>query len=173
MVRGKSALRKNTLREIFRSPGRYLAILGIIMLGAGFFAGLRGTRDAMILTADDYLDKAVFFDFQLVSTLGLKEDAADALEGQAGIVAAEGSRQHDALVSFPEDDQVIRFYSLPKKVNLVTVTKGRLPEKDDEILLDASAGHSFELGDEVVVSELNTEDTAKADFEDIINGGNS
>ena len=159
MVKSKSALRKNTLRTIVRSPGRYLAILGIIMLGAGFFAGLRGTRDAIILTADDYLKKAVFFDFQLVSTLGLEEDAADKLEGQAGIVAAEGSKQHDALVSFLEDDQVIRFYSLPKKVNLVTVTEGRLPERDDEILLDASANRSFALGDEVLISALNSEDT--------------
>ena len=40
MVKNQSALRKNTLREIFKSPGRYLAILGIIMLGAGFFAGV-------------------------------------------------------------------------------------------------------------------------------------
>ena len=53
MVKRKSALRKNTFRTIFRSPGRYLAILGIIMLGAGFFLCLRGTRAAIILTADD------------------------------------------------------------------------------------------------------------------------
>ena len=33
----KSALQKNSFREIFRSPGRYFAILGIILLGAGFF----------------------------------------------------------------------------------------------------------------------------------------
>ena len=65
----KRSLRKSAVREIFRSPGRYLAILGIIMLGAGFFVGLRVTRDAMILTADGYLDRTRFFDYQLISTL--------------------------------------------------------------------------------------------------------
>ena len=159
MVKSKSALRKNTLRTIFRSPGRYLAILGIIMLGAGFFAGLRGTRDAIILTADDYLDKAAFFDFQLISTLGIKEDTVGSLIGQAGIAEAEGAKQLDALVAFLEDDQVIRFHSLPERINRVTVTSGRLPERDDEIFLDISASRSFALGDEVVLSDLNTADT--------------
>ncbi len=159
MVKNQSALRKNTLREIFKSPGRYLAILGIIMLGAGFFAGLRGTRDAIVITADDYLDRSSFYDFQLISTLGFKKDAADTLEGQAGILKAEGAMQADALVSYPEDDQVIRFHALPAKVNLVSVTSGRAPERDDEVLLDTAAAHAFVIGDEVVLSDLNTEDT--------------
>ena len=158
MVKNQSAIRKNTLREIFRSPGRYLAILGIIMLGAGFFTGLRGTRDSIIITADEYLDRSVFYDFQLISSLGFTEDSASSLEGQAGILAAEGAKQLDALVSYLEDDQVIRFHALPQKINRISVTQGRLPERDDEILLDVSAAHSFALGDEVVLSDLNTED---------------
>ena len=48
----RTAIGKNNIREIFRSPGRYFAILGIILLGAGFFTGLRVTRDAIVKTAD-------------------------------------------------------------------------------------------------------------------------
>ena len=39
MVMG-SAWRKNNLRELRRSLGRWLAILAIIALGIGLFAGL-------------------------------------------------------------------------------------------------------------------------------------
>ena len=53
----RTAIRKNNIREIFRSPGRYFAILGIILLGAGFFTGLRVTRDAIVKTADTYFDR--------------------------------------------------------------------------------------------------------------------
>ena len=43
MVMG-SAWRKNNLRELRRSLGRWLAILAIIALGIGFFAGLNRQR---------------------------------------------------------------------------------------------------------------------------------
>ena len=48
-------LLKTAFREIKTSLGRYLAILAIIALGVGFFAGLRVTRTAMISTANHYL----------------------------------------------------------------------------------------------------------------------
>lgn len=47
-------LLKTAFREIKTSLGRYLAILAIIALGVGFFAGLRVTRTAMISTANHY-----------------------------------------------------------------------------------------------------------------------
>ena len=50
MVMG-SAWRKNNLRELRRSLGRWLAILAIIALGIGFFAGLKASKPAMLLTA--------------------------------------------------------------------------------------------------------------------------
>lgn len=51
MVMG-SAWRKNNLRELRRSLGRWLAILAIIALGIGFFAGLKASKPAMLLTAE-------------------------------------------------------------------------------------------------------------------------
>ena len=49
-------LLKTTLRTIKKSLGRYLAILAIIALGVGFFAGLRVTEKAMLATADEYIN---------------------------------------------------------------------------------------------------------------------
>ena len=61
MVMG-SAWRKNNLRELRRSLGRWLAILAIIALGIGFFAGLKASKPAMLLTAEDYLGETGFYD---------------------------------------------------------------------------------------------------------------
>ena len=68
-------LTKITLREIKNSLGRYLAILIIVALGVGLFAGLKVTRDAMVDTLDEYLAERNLYDFQLISTLGY--EAAD------------------------------------------------------------------------------------------------
>ena len=46
-------LKKSTLREIRSSLGRYLAILAIVMLGVGFFCGLKSTKPAMVATANE------------------------------------------------------------------------------------------------------------------------
>ena len=73
MVMG-SAWRKNNLRELRRSLGRWLAILAIIALGIGFFAGLKASKPAMLLTAEDYLGETGFYDFRLISTLGLTQE---------------------------------------------------------------------------------------------------
>ena len=76
MVMG-SAWRKNNWRELRRSLGRWLAILAIIALGIGFFAGLKASKPAMLLTAEDYLSETGFYDFRLISTLGLTQEELD------------------------------------------------------------------------------------------------
>ena len=158
----KNAIRKNNIREIFRSPGRYFAILGIILLGAGFFSGLRVTRDAMVKTADTYLENAAFYDFQLVSTLGYTESEVEAVRASGLVQAAEGAFQQDLLVSLTEEDTPVRFLNLPKSVNLPEVTSGRLPEKPDEVLLDANTAGQLQIGDELVISTQNSEEALKS-----------
>ncbi|MBQ8490794.1 MAG: hypothetical protein IJ535_13535 [Pseudobutyrivibrio sp.] len=62
------------LREIKDTFGRFLALLLIIALGVGFFAGLKVTDPAMRTSMHDYLKDKEFFDFRLVSTLGLEDE---------------------------------------------------------------------------------------------------
>ena len=50
----KTALYKDTAREIRRSLSRFLSILAIIALGCGFFAGVKATMPDMVSTAEDY-----------------------------------------------------------------------------------------------------------------------
>ena len=66
----KSPIVKSTFREIKSTFGRYLAIIMIIALGVGFFAGLKVTRPAMLKTGQKYLSEADMYDFRLLSTLG-------------------------------------------------------------------------------------------------------
>ena len=71
-------LLKTSLREIRQSLGRYLAILAIVGLGVGFFAGLRTCQPAMAVTGIDYLTEQRLYDFRLLSTLGFTQEDVDA-----------------------------------------------------------------------------------------------
>ena len=58
----KSRMRKSTLREIWQSLGRYLAIFAIVAMGVGFFAGLRITRPVMVESANAYLGEKQLYE---------------------------------------------------------------------------------------------------------------
>ena len=70
----RSMIWKSTFREIKESLGRFLAILAIVALGVGFFAGLKVTQPAMLKTAQRYFDKTALYDYRLISTVGFSED---------------------------------------------------------------------------------------------------
>ncbi len=153
-----SPLFKNTYREILRSPGRFLAILAIIVLGSGFFVGLRVSQKAMTATAGTYLDKTRFYDFSAANTLGLTEEDVEAMRGDPHVLDAEGSFQVDALVNFGENiDSVYAFYTLPERINVPELTEGRLPEAPGECLADSWSGKK--PGDKIYLSDTNDPDT--------------
>ncbi len=153
------ATTKNTYREIFRSPGRFIAILMIIILGSGFFVGLRVSQKGMLRTGEAYLESQAFYDFQLVSTLGLTCEDVDAFGEIEGVENAEGSFSLDALaqINGDADEYAYAFYSMPQTVNLPGVTEGRLPENDGECLADNHSG--LKIGDVIRITESNDSDT--------------
>ena len=70
----RSMIWKSTFREIKESLGRFLAILAIVALGVGFFAGLKVTQPAMLKTAQRYFDKTALYDYRPISTVGFSEE---------------------------------------------------------------------------------------------------
>ena len=152
------SLRKNIFREIKRSPGRFLAILGIIVLGSGFLVGLRVSQPAMIETAGVYLDEQSFFDFSVSSTLGLTDDDVEAFSQSENVLAAEGSVSTAALVNGEDGTApVITFYSLPQSINLPRLVDGEMPSASDECLVDSQS--EYQIGDTISVSGENEQDT--------------
>lgn len=152
MVMG-SAWRKNNLRELRRSLGRWLAILAIIALGIGFFAGLKASKPAMLLTAEDYLGETGFYDFRLISTLGLTQEDVAAAAQTRGIAAAEGSVTADAVGTIGEDERTLKVLTLTDTVNRPKLTYGRLPQKADECLADMHRFSQKDVGSTVTISK--------------------
>lgn len=151
---------KTTLREIKGSLGRYMAILAIVMLGVGFFSGLKVTKPAMTETMDSYLRDCDFFDYRLLSTIGFTEENVESLREWQQAEDVEGTLSVDALAVVGSDNAaVLKFHALPENINRLTLTAGRMPEAPDECILDAFQAGTEAIGSVVRVTDDNSDDT--------------
>ena len=151
---------KLTLREIKNSLGRYMAIFAIIALGAGLFVGLRLSRPDFIETYDRYIDETNFYDFRLVSTLGLTEDDLREVMKIDGVTAAEGAVSADFLFnSGSEDNLIMVAQSIPDEINLIDLKCGRMPQKGSECLADPELYSEDDIGRKIKLSKDNSEQT--------------
>ena len=151
---------KTTLREIKGSLGRYLAIFAIVMLGIGFFAGLKMTRPSMVETEDEYLREQNFYDYRLLSTIGFTKEDVESIKEWTQAADVEGTISVDALCYVEEENEdVYKFLALPESINLIVLTMGRMPESADECILDASHAGEEMIGSVIRITDDNTEDT--------------
>ena len=135
----KKNLWKTTIREIKSSLGRFLAILAIVALGVGMFAGLKVTQPFVLQAAEGYYEKHSFFDFQLLTSYGLEAEDVAYVADKPQVKAVEGAFTYDVLASFDaaENTTVIKVHSLPKEVNGVELLYGRMPRNEKECLIDS------------------------------------
>lgn len=164
----KNCMMKTTLREIKSSFGRYMAIMAIVALGVGFFAGLRVTTPVMVRAGDQYTEENALYDYRLLNTLGFEEEDVDAFIKDEKVAAAEGSINEDFICGTETGEAyVIKAHSLTQNINRVVLREGRLPESDDECVLDNRARDLAGLtelkpGDKISLDESNDEDTFDA-----------
>ena len=151
---------KLTKREISSSLGRYLAIFAIIALGAGLFVGLRLSRPDFLETYNNYTHETNFYDFRLVSTLGLTDDDLAEVKKLDGVKLAEGAVGADFLFNTADEDNLIMMaQSIPEKVNLIDLKSGRMPEKANECLADPNMYSEKDIGSTIKLSKDNSEQT--------------
>ncbi len=151
---------KLTKREISSSLGRYLAIFAIIALGAGLFVGLRLSRPDFLETYNDYTHETNFYDFRLVSTLGLTDDDLAEVKKMDGVKLAEGAVGADFLFNTADEDNLIMMaQSIPENVNQIKLKAGRMPEKANECLADPDMYSKDDIGSTIKLSKDNSEQT--------------
>ena len=132
MVARKNRLTTDAVREIRHTLSRFLSILVLAALAVAFLAGLRATAPDMKYTADRYYDRTGFMDGWVLSTLGLTQEDLDALSAADGVEEVEGAWSVDATAV----DCIVSVRSLPERLNLLEVKRGRLPEAPNECVTE-------------------------------------
>lgn len=154
----RSMIWKSTFREIRESLGRFLAILAIVALGVGFFAGLKVTQPAMLETAQRYFDKTSLYDYRLISTVGFSEDEVETIQKQKDVRAAEGAVTFDIICESGGKERVIKMHSITENVNRLVLVDGKLPENASECVVDSNLYDASMIGKTIKLSGDNDTD---------------
>ena len=128
---------KDIYKEIINTKKRFLSILIIVLLGVGFFAGIKATSPDMEKTVDKYFDDKNVFDIEVISTLGLTKDDIEEIKKIDGVEEVEGSYSKDILLDVKENEEIaVKIHSISDNINLVQLLEGRMPENENECLVE-------------------------------------
>lgn len=165
----KKSLLKDSLREIKNTYKRFISLILIVLLGVGFFAGIRATSPDMKDTIDTYFDNQNVMDIQIMSTLGLTEDDVTAIANLEGINEAVGAYSFDASFNSNENEYVVKISSLLENMNKLELQEGSFPQNSDECLVEPAllSISGYKIGDyiELAPEEIELTDTINIDDE--------
>lgn len=144
-------LTKQSFLSIKKTFKRFLSILAIVLLGVGFFTGIRQTSPNMEESVDEYFKKQNVYDINLMSTWGITKDEINILKEKGYDV--EPSYSVDALIRI-DDDYVVKVHSYDPnaKMNKLIVVEGRLPEANTECVIEKNKDlGNYKIGDTITI----------------------
>lgn len=142
----KKALVKDLFREIWRTKSRFLAILAIVAIGCGFFAGVKSSCPDMKLTAATYYEEYNLADFHIMSNYGLDDTDIEAIKETVNVRGISGGYSADVMVKSDDKNNLVLkaiSYDLENpdtadNMNRPLLIEGRLPEKSGECVVEQS-----------------------------------
>lgn len=150
----RSALSKDTFRDIRKSLGRFISIVAIVAIGVAFFAGINVGSPDMKITADAYYDDTNFMDLQMIGTLGFTDEDVKKIRDVDGVEGVFPTYSLDVLTSLETQEVVLRVHgisldTIEKKdedfINKPVILEGRYPEKSGECVVDASKVSQYNI----------------------------
>ena len=153
----KSALIKDSIKEIKNTYKRFLSILVMAFLGVGFFAGMRAASPDMVDTIDQYYKESQVYDIKILSTLVLTNDDIDALSEIDEIDNTVVTYETESKIEIDNKEIITKIMSV-EKLNKPILLQGNLPKAQNECVVEDSfltANHKS-IGDTIEVEAEKT-----------------
>lgn len=157
---------KNILRSIRSNLNRFLSIMMIVILGAGFMAGLAAASPDMFDSADRYVKEYRLFDIHIKSLTGFSEGAVSAIEAMEETDTVQSCIVQDmVLLQKGGTDFTSRVYGIldesgETSLNRIRLTQGRLPKAPGECVVESVlgrySGETVSIGDHLTPSSVST-----------------
>ena len=166
----RGAFLTDILRSVRGSLGRFLAIMGIVALGCGFYAGLQMSGPDMRADADALYDGTNLWDVRLISTLGFGDDDVERVRAVEGVREVMPSLTADAMARLGTEQVAVRITSIDVDVmarvreeglyvvasddrdnlNRPRLVEGRWPRAEGECVVSADVPRAdYGIGDEI------------------------
>ena len=152
------AVLKMTRRSVKTFFGRYIALLLIVAVSVGFFAGLKVTTDSMLNAGGIYVREQNLYDFRLISTLGFTEEDLEAFSDLEMTETVQGAKSFDALVEYGEEEgnsEPFTLMSVTEDIDLPSLKSGRMPGEKNECLADYDIYDESDIGKVIHLSDEN------------------
>ncbi|MBR1562117.1 MAG: ABC transporter permease [Ruminococcus sp.] len=139
-------LRKRLSRDLRSNWGRYLALVLLIVMGIFLVTSFVGSAEAIIQGTENKKDEKHRQDGQFSVFLPLSDEEIEKL--------SEGGTVIEPIFNtdLPSSDgKVLRIFRNREKTDLIDVCKGRLAQKDNEVLLERrfADANGYSVGDEI------------------------
>jgi len=145
---------KESFVSIIRTKKRFISILLIVLLGVGFFAGIKATPPDMKDTMNKYYKDTNFMDFNLKSTWGITDE--DILSFENIGYNVEVGYGIDAIIEADTEKVAhILSYNENNDINKIVLLDGMLPRQDNECVVEITDESNIKLGDTIKVLSEN------------------
>jgi putative ABC transport system permease protein len=126
----------------------------IVLIGVAFMMGLLSTRPIMEKSVDQYGDENDLQDIQIFSSYGFDENDIRAIRNQEFADKVFASRMMDVYAD-PGNGRasVTRLEEVERTVNRFVLTRGRMPQKDNERLVinNGAMSSRYDIGSTITV----------------------
>lgn len=147
----KKALVQDAVREIRNNFKRFLSILLIVLLGVGFFAGIKATSPDMKKTIDTYFDEKNVFDFEVLSTMGLNDSDIEELQKVNQVKNIVPSYSSDSICHVNDMDVVVKIKTILNEMNELELIDGEMPKNENECVVEKGflTKTGYNIGDKI------------------------
>ncbi|MFV0558826.1 MAG: FtsX-like permease family protein [Enterococcus sp.] len=148
----KNIYLRSLFKDIRHGLGRFIAIILIILMGVLLFIGIKSIGPNLEQTLSNTIEESQLADVQIISTGGLTTD-------DQALVQSVGDAKVELGYSFPyvdtNEQTTLQLYSYDEKQkqNRLTLTKGHLPENDQQVIVDQVLASTYSIGDTLTIED--------------------
>lgn len=147
----KRMLWKDIRKTFSNSWGRFFSIMMLMALGSFALVGLFVTGPDMRETGKHYFEDLNVADITVIGDYGINEIDQSNIEKASDIKDIEYIYLKDVVV---ENTNIsFRIFSKPETISKYEVVEGRMPEADDEIVIDSVYSNEYKIGDTIKFTE--------------------
>lgn len=143
----KKILYKDAWQSIGRSPGRFIALVLLMLLGTFSFVGLKITGPDMRQTGLNYFNQTHLADMTVTSAYGLNQADQKTIADQARVKTVNYGYFTDAKIKGSTNG--IRVFSNSSSLSQYKVVAGRLAKTDTEIALNNTLKGTYHPGETI------------------------
>lgn len=147
----KKKLKRLTIKSLRESPGRFLSIFLLMMLGSMTLIALKVTGPDIDDAATKYYNELDVADLTVVSGKGIHTEEQDEIES----MVADGSVEYAYFkdVTIKGTSRAFRLFSKPENISKFKLISGKLPEQIDEIALASIYKDRYKIGESIEFNE--------------------